>query len=98
MKRVLTIDEEKAVEELLVIVKAMIEHLSGEDKPRVQYEYLEKVMNILSNKSINGFKNVKRHLFMNFRVIRDNFFDDEYLSDLMNDSYLIASSNTLFNS
>ncbi|WP_259779860.1 hypothetical protein [Aestuariispira ectoiniformans] len=56
------------------------------------YIHLWKAKNILDNKNSKGIKNIKRHLFMDFRMIRDNQVDDADLSEKMDEAYTLAAA------
>ena len=95
----MTYEEEKAAADLLLLVNSMIENLETvrADSKR-NYDHLRKVRNILISKNINGFKNIKHYLFMDFRMIRDEYLDEGKMGEMMNDAYLIAMHNRIFNS
>lgn len=97
MKNDMTKEEERVVVELLQIINTLIEYLkkSGRCKEG-NYSYLSKVKNILENKSLNGFKNIENHLFMDFRMLYDSYRGDAYMEDLMDKADSIVENNDLF--
>ena len=91
-------NEKKIVNDLLSLVDAIINNLSsrGEDTAK-GYRHLRNSRNILLSRDPNGLKKVKRHLFMDFRAIRDNQLDTDGLDQKMEDAYELAASNSIFN-
>ncbi|WP_428024556.1 hypothetical protein [Arcobacter sp.] len=61
------------------------------------YKYIIKVKNILKNKDEKGMKNVKQHLFMDFRQMFESSTSFEELNILVEESFRIAILNSIFN-
>ena len=90
--------QKKVVNDLLLLIDSIINILNskGEDTTK-GYSYLRKIRNILASRDPNGLRKIKRHLFMDFRTIRDNQLDTDELDEKMNEAYRLAMSNSIFN-
>lgn len=91
-------NQKKVVNDLLLLVDSIINILNAKGEDTIEgYRYLRKIRNILVSSDPNGLKKIKRHLFMDFRTIRDNQLDTDELDEKMNEAYGLAMSNSIFN-
>ena len=91
-------NQKKDVNDLLLLIDSIINILNSKGEDTIKgYSHLRKIRNILVVRDPNGLKKIKRHLFMDFRTIRDNQLDTEELAETMNEAYELAMSNSIFN-
>ena len=91
-------DEKKVANDLLPLIDSIIYILDSKGEDTIKgYSYLRKIRNILISRDPNGLKKIRRHLFMDFRTIRDSQLDTDELDEKMNEAYRLAISNSIFN-
>ena len=91
-------NQKKVVNDLLLLTDSIIDILNSKGEDTITgYIYLRKIRNILVSRDPNGLKKIQRHLFMDFRTIRDNQLDTDELDEKMNEAYRLAKSNSMFN-
>jgi|TARA_R110000744_G_scaffold293732_1_gene404017 hypothetical protein len=85
------------IEQLAEMLERLFIALSNlGENPDKDYPYLIKVKNILKSRDLKGFKNIEKHLMMDFRMIDDRQLESSELNKSINDICRHVDANNMF--
>ncbi|VVE37855.1 hypothetical protein [Pandoraea terrigena] len=70
---------------LLILVDRLIAALENAGEDIFDYKEIIKSKNILMNNDMRAMKNVRRHIFFDFRIIEDKMICDNLVNEAMDD-------------
>ncbi|MEQ2024918.1 hypothetical protein ABLB84_03850 [Xenorhabdus szentirmaii] len=85
------------INKLISLLKQVIIYLQESGCGELSYKGLNKSINILENKAINGMGNIYFHIMGDFRMMADRGqYGEEHIDTLMTEIYHIIMNNLLF--
>ncbi|VVE34519.1 hypothetical protein PEP31012_03851 [Pandoraea eparura] len=73
------------VRDLLILVDRLIAELERAGEDASNYKEINRSKNILINNDMRAMKNVRRHIFFDFRTIEDKMICDNFVNKAMDD-------------
>lgn len=84
------------VKDLLILVNRLITELERAGEDVSDYKKINRSKNILINNDMRAMKNVRRHIFSNFRTIEDKIICDNLLNEVMDDICVFLDNHEAF--
>lgn len=84
------------VMDLLILVDRLITELERAGEDVSDYKEINRSKNILINNDIRAMKNVRRHIFSDFRTIEDKMIFDNLLNEVMDDICVFFDNHEAF--